>query len=157
MESRTRDMIGLVGWVALSFAAGAIGAQFMPGAWYTELTKPSWNPPSAVFGPVWTLLYAMMGTAAWLVWRRHGFAGARTELLLFGSQLVLNAAWSFLFFGAHRIGLALLDIIALLVLILVLVRLFGRIERWAGWLMIPYAAWVAFAAALNTSIWQLNR
>lgn len=155
--TRSRDLLGLAGWVLLSFAAGAIGSQFMPDAWYLELTKPSWNPPGWVFGPVWTTLYAMMGTAAWLVWRREGFAEARTELLLFVGQVVLNAAWSWLFFGAHRIGLALLDIIALLIMILILVRLFGRIDRRAGWLMIPYAAWVAFATALNTSIWQLNR
>ncbi len=155
--SKGRDVAGLVGWLILSFTAAAIGTQFMPDAWFAALAKPTWNPPNAVFGPVWTVLYTMMGTAAWLVWRRDGFRGGSPALVLFLSQLVLNAAWSFLFFGAHRIGYALLDIIALLVLILMLVRRFGQVDRRAGWLMVPYAAWVAFATALNTSIWQLNR
>lgn len=155
--SKTRDLSGLFGWVILSFVAAAIGSQFMPDAWYMALAKPPWNPPNAVFGPVWTLLYTMMGTAAWLVWRRDGFRGGSTALVLFLGQLVLNAAWSYLFFGAHQIGYALLDIVALLVLIVTLIRLFGRVDRRAGWLMVPYAMWVAFATALNASIWQLNR
>lgn len=155
--SKTRDFAGLFGWVILAFTALAIGSQFMPDAWFAALAKPSWNPPNTVFGPVWTVLYAMMGTAAWLVWRRDGFRGGTPALALFLSQLVLNAAWSYLFFGAHRTGYALVDIIVLLVLIVILIRLFGRIDRRAGWLMVPYAAWVAFATALNTSIWQLNR
>ncbi len=155
--SKGRDVAGLCVWLILSFTAAAIGTQFMPDAWFVALAKPSWNPPNAVFGPVWTALYTMMGTAAWLVWRRDGFRGGSPALVLFLSQLVLNAAWSYLFFGAHQIGYALLDIIALLGLILMLVRLFGTAERRAGWLMVPYAAWVAFATALNFSIWQLNR
>lgn len=155
--SKTRDVAGLAGWVIVAFTAAAIGSQFMPDVWYESLAKPSWNPPNSVFGPVWTVLYTMMGTAAWLVWRRGGFRGGSVALVLFGSQLVLNAAWSYLFFGAHHIGYALLDIVALLVLIVMLIWRFGRIDRRAGWLMVPYAAWVAFATALNASIWQLNR
>ncbi|HET9066152.1 MAG TPA: TspO/MBR family protein [Gemmatimonadales bacterium] len=155
--SKTRDVAGLAGWVIVAFTAAAIGSQFMPDVWYESLAKPSWNPPNSVFGPVWTVLYTMMGTAAWLVWRRGGFRGGSVALVLFGSQLVLNAAWSYLFFGAHYIGYALLDIVALLVLIVMLIWRFGRIDRRAGWLMVPYAAWVAFATALNASIWQLNR
>jgi tryptophan-rich sensory protein len=91
--------LGLLAWLAVSFAAGWIGSRYLPGAWYASLAKPSWTPPSAVFGPVWSVLYVLMGTAAWLVWRRTGFGGARAALALFVVQLVLNAPWSYLFLG----------------------------------------------------------
>jgi tryptophan-rich sensory protein len=151
-----RDIPGLLAWLLLSFAAGAIGSQYMPGPWYAALAKPAWTPPGAVFAPVWTMLYALMGVAAWLVWRRRGIAGASVALAAFIAQLVLNALWSYLFFGMHRIGLALLDIVVLWVMILVVGALFWREDRRAGAMMVPYLAWVGFAACLNFAIWCMN-
>lgn len=156
MVSTVRSIAGLTGWLLISFSAGGIGSQFTPGAWYDALAKPAWTPPGAVFGPVWTVLYALMGVAAWLVWRRRGFAGAGPALAVFLAQLVLNALWSYLFFGAQRIDAALLDIAALWLLILVTAVLFWREDRRAGALLLPYLAWVGFAAALNFAIWRLN-
>ena len=152
-----RQAIGLVGWLLISFAAAGIGSRFMPGPWYQSLAKPSWNPPAAVFGPVWTLLYILMGVSAWFVWKKDGFRGARLALSLFVGQLVLNALWSYLFFGLQRISAALADILALWILILVVTVLFWRKVRAAGALMIPYLAWVGFASALNFTLWRMNR
>ncbi len=151
-----RRWLGLVGWLVVTFAAAGVGARFMPGPWYDALVKPAWTPPGAVFGPVWTALYTMMAMAAWAVWRQAGFGGAGTALALYVGQLVLNAAWTFLFFGLHRVGLALVDIVALWFLILAVTVLFWRQVRWAGWLMLPYLVWVGFATALNAALWRLN-
>jgi tryptophan-rich sensory protein len=129
----------------------------MPGAWYASLAKPSWNPPNAIFGPVWSVLYVLMGVAAWLVWRKAGFSNAGAALILFVVQLVLNALWSYLFFGLHRPDMAFLDIVALWVVILVVAALFWRVDRIAGGLMVPYVAWVTFASYLNFVLWRLNR
>lgn len=150
-------LLGLGGWLALSFAAGWIGSRFRPGAWYAALSKPAWNPPDAIFAPVWTLLYALMAVAAWIVWRRAGFSGAGLALGLFVVQLALNALWSYLFFGLHRIDLALLEILVLLLAILIVTLLFWRHDRRAGALLLPYLAWVGFAACLNLALWRLNR
>jgi len=152
----TRALLGLVGWLVISFAAGGIGSRFLPGAWYESLAKPAWNPPAAVFAPVWSVLYALMGIAAWLVWRRGGFGGAGAALGAFVAQLVLNALWSYLFFGLRRPDLAFLDIVILWVLILVTVVLFWRVDRLASALLWPYLAWVGFAAVLNFTLWRLN-
>ncbi len=151
-----RNLLGLAGWLVASFAAGWIGSRYLPGEWYAGLAKPSWTPPSAVFAPVWLSLYALMGVAAWLVWRRAGFAGAGPALGLFLGQLVLNALWSYLFFGLHRPGTAFLEIVVLWLLILAVAVLFGRESRAAGVMLVPYLAWVGFAAALNFAIWRLN-
>jgi len=153
----TESAIGLAGWLAASFATAWIGSRYMPGVWYASLVKPSWNPPNAIFGPVWTVLYVLMGVAAWLVWRRAGFAGTGGAALgLFVVQLVLNALWSYLFFGLHRPGIALLDIVVLWVAILIVMVLFWREDRVAGALMLPYLAWVGFASFLNFVLWRLN-
>ena len=154
--NRTIAWLGLPGWLLLPFAAAAVGTRFMPGAWYASLVKPAWNPPNWIFGPVWTLLYVLMGVAAWLVWRRVGWSGARLALGLFIVQLVLNAAWSWLFFGLHRPDLAFVDICALWGLILAVAVLFGRVDRLAAALLVPYLAWVGFATVLNFTIWRLN-
>lgn len=156
MISFGKSAFGLMGWLVVSFAAAAAGSRFLPGAWYATLTKPAWNPPAAVFAPVWTVLYASMGVAAWLVWRRAGFVGARAALAAFGVQLVLNALWSYLFFGLHRPGVALADIGALWIVILVVAVLFWRVDWRAGALMVPYLAWVGFASCLNFVLWRLN-
>ena len=152
----SKNTLGLVGWLLVSFSAAWIGSRFMPGAWYASLAKPSWNPPNAIFAPVWSVLYVLMGVAAWLVWRRAGFSGAGVSLALFVVQLVLNALWSYLFFGLHRPDIAFFDIVALWVMILVVTVLFWRVDRLAGGLMLPYVVWVTFASYLNYVLWRLN-
>ncbi|NLD56212.1 MAG: tryptophan-rich sensory protein [Burkholderiaceae bacterium] len=118
--------------------------------------RPEWAPPSSVFGPVWTVLYALMGIAAWLVWRERHTPGSRRALLLFGAQLVLNTLWSWLIFAWHQGGLAFLDIVVLWLLIVLTIVDFWRIRPLAGALLLPYLAWVTYAAALNLAVWRLN-
>ena len=152
----TKSILGLLGWLGVTFAAAWAGSRFMPGAWYAALSKPAWNPPNAIFAPVWSVLYGLMAVAAWLVWRRAGFSGAGAALGLFAVQLILNALWSYLFFGRHQPGLAFGDIVVLWVAILSVVLLFWRVDRVAGALLLPYLAWVGFAAYLNFTLWRLN-
>jgi len=150
-----RQWLGLFGWIAVCFAAAGIGAQVTDPAWYQTLERPAWAPPAWLFGPVWTVLYLLMGIAAWLVWSRDGFAGARLALSLFLVQLVFNAAWTWLFFGLRRPGLAFAEILILWGLILATVVAFKRHRRAAAWLLAPYVIWVTYAAMLNASLWQL--
>ncbi len=124
--------------------------------WYKTLDKPSWNPPNNIFGPVWTLLYILMGISAALVWNSH-HALKKQALGLFLIQFILNLLWSYIFFGRQNILLALVDIIALWVMIIVTIVYFYRIHRLAAWLLIPYLLWVSFATVLNFSIYLLNR
>jgi benzodiazapine receptor len=151
-----RQGLTLLGFIAICLAAGALGAAITAPAiptWYAGLAKPSFNPPDWLFGPVWTALYLMMAVAAWLVWRR---GAARAALLLFALQLVLNSAWSLLFFGIHRVDLALIDIVVLLAAIVATTLAFRRASTIAALLFVPYIAWVSFAMALNIAIWRLN-
>ncbi len=158
--SKTKSILGLLGWIALSQMTGVVGGLFTAPSvrtWYPELEKPSFSPPNWVFGPVWTVLYALMGVAAWLVWKNAvGKPIARAGLWIFGIQLVLNALWSVVFFGLREPMWAWMELIALWIAILVTADHFIRINRWAGLLMIPYLAWVTFAGVLNYYIWQLN-
>ncbi|WP_035612752.1 TspO/MBR family protein [Haloferula sp. BvORR071] len=149
-------ILGLAGWIALCFVAPALGAFAMPDTWYASLQKPSWNPPAWLFGPVWTALYITMAVAAWLVWRRGGFALQRVPLTWFLVQLALNAAWTPLFFGLHRPDLAFADIVLLWLAIIVTITVFRRVHRGAGWLLVPYLAWVSFASVLNFTLWRMN-
>jgi tryptophan-rich sensory protein len=155
-----RDALGLGAFlivcIAVSGLGGAITATSV-GTWYQALEKPSFNPPDWVFAPVWTALYLMMAIAAWRAWRRTRIAARGTALSVFAVQLVLNLTWSLLFFGLQRIDLALVEIVILLVVIGVNTVLFWRIDRLAGALFVPYLLWVAYAAALNASLWLLNR
>jgi len=151
-----KPLIGLIFWIGISLTAGWIGSRFLPGEWYASSVKPSWNPPSFVFAPVWSVLYVLIGLAAWLVWRRSGFMGASGALGLFLFQLFLNALWSYLFFGLHRPDLAFIDAVALLLAILMNVLTFRRVSKPAGLLMLPYLFWVGFASVLNLQIWRLN-
>jgi benzodiazapine receptor len=152
-----RRAVGLILWMVVSLAAGWFGSRFMPGEWYARLVKPSWTPPSSVFAPVWSTLYILMGVAAWLVWRRVGFAGAPVALALFGFQLVLNALWSYLFFGLHRPAIAFVDIVVLWLAILATTIGFWRVSVPAGVLLLPYLCWVTLASALNLQLWRLNQ
>jgi tryptophan-rich sensory protein len=151
-----RSGLVLAGLALACFGVSATGAAFPPGEWYASLAKPSWTPPSWIFPPVWTLLYASMAVAAWLVWREAGFAGARTAFVLFGGQLALNGAWSWIFFGLHEPGWAFVDIVLLKLAILGTIIAFFVHRPAAGLLLIPYWAWVTFALWLNLSLWQMN-
>jgi len=151
-----RRWLGLPGWMVLSFSAALFGGLFTPGEWYASLKKPAWNPPGWVFGPVWTSLYTMMAVAAWLVWRRGGFVVQRRPLTLFLVQLALNAAWTPVFFGLRRPGLAFAEIVLLWLAILLTIRAFWPVTRAAAGLLAPYLAWVSFASLLNFTLWRLN-
>ncbi|HOX08321.1 MAG TPA: tryptophan-rich sensory protein [Planctomycetota bacterium] len=143
--------------VAVSFSASLPGVFFQPGEWYAGLRKPALTPPGWVFGAVWPALYAMMGVAAWQLWRHGGFSGRNAAAFgLFALQLALNAAWTVLFFGLHRPGLALIELTLLWLAILATLLLFWRRDAAAGALLLPYLAWVSFAAYLNWSFWRLN-
>lgn len=145
----------LVVWLAISFVPAAVGAAFPAPEYYARLDRPPWAPPGWLFGPVWTVLYAMMGVAAWLVAKRGG-AGTRPALGLFGTQLVLNAAWTPIFFGLRNPGLALVEIGVMWVAIAATVVAFLARRTAAGALLLPYLAWVSFAALLNFEIWRRN-
>ena len=138
------------------FVAAAVGAVASVDApsFYAQLNKPSWAPPAGVFGPVWTVLYALMGVAAWLVWRSPG--PKRAALTLFGAQLAANALWSWLFFAWHRGALAAVEILVLLALIVAMIVAFWRISRLAALLMVPYLLWVSFASVLTWAVWRSN-
>ena len=150
------QILALGGWLLLTFLTALSGAFFMPGEWYDRLIKPWWNPPNWVFPIVWTVLYIMIANAAWLVWRAKGFSGAGFALQLFIAQLVVNALWSYLFFGLHSPFLALLDVIVMWLMILATLIAFWQVNLLAGILMIPYLVWVSIAAFLNFTIWRLN-
>lgn len=160
---RTRRWWALAGWLALPLLAGAAGAVASLDAreFYAALVRPAWAPPGGAFGPVWTALYLMMGTAAWLVWQAEPATAPlaearRTGLRLFVVQLALNAAWTWLFF-AWRLGAAALgEIVTLWAFIAATAWCFGRARRIAGWLLVPYLAWVTFATALTWALWRAN-
>ena len=146
----------LIGWLALSFVPALIGYRFPAPDYYARLDKPSWAPPGWLFGPVWTLLYALIGAAAWLVAGRS-VPGARSPLVLWGVQLGLNATWTPVFFGLRAPGLALVNIGLLWLAIVGTVVAFFSRRPAAGALLLPYLGWVSFATALNFAIWRRNR
>lgn len=150
--------LGLLASLGLTFAAAAVGAtaSVRAGAFYGQLIRPAWAPPGWLFGPVWSALYLLMALAAWRIWRARGFRRAAPALALYLAQLVLNALWSWLFFAWHRGGAASLEILLLWTLILATVLAFARIQRLAALLLLPYLAWVTFAAILCVAIWRLN-
>ncbi len=156
--TKQKQIVGFIGWIILSFIAAAVGgaASIKAGTFYAQLLRPDWAPPAPIFGPVWTVLYALMGISAWLVWRVGGFRAAKSALTLFLVQLALNALWSWLFFGWHRGALAFVDILLLWTLIVATLIAFWQIRPLAGAMLVPYLLWVSFACALNYSVWQLN-
>jgi tryptophan-rich sensory protein len=153
------NALSLMVFVVIVAAVAAAGAAFTPGPWYADLTKPDWTPPAGLFGPVWTALYATIAVAGWLAWRRRDSVESRraqAAFAFFGLQLVLNALWSFFFFGLRRPDIAFADIVLLWLAILANVLLFYGLRPAAGLLLLPYFAWVSFAARLNLAIWRLN-
>jgi tryptophan-rich sensory protein len=157
-----KNVIRLLVACGVSLGAGLVGSLVMIGggsrSWYAALAKPSFTPPNWAFGPVWTVLYLLMGIAAFLVWRKGlASAGVKTALAWFLVQLGLNAVWTPVFFGLHRIGLALVVIVLLWAAIVATTHRFFRILRPAGLLLVPYLLWVSFATVLNASLWRLNR
>jgi translocator protein len=152
------QLAALVGWLALSFATAAIGAvaSANAGDFYAELTRPEWAPPAWLFGPVWTVVYALMGVSAWLVWRTCGFARSGHAYVVFVTQLSANALWSWVFFNWHQGAMAFVEIMILWGLIAATIVAFWRLHMTAALLLLPYLAWVTFAAVLNFSLWQLN-
>lgn len=161
MSGRSRGFLGLVAAIGVPLIVGGLGAIPTSSAiptWYRSLKKPAWNPPAWVFGPVWTLLYTLMGTAAWLVWRRGPEReDVRAALGLFGGQLALNGLWSPIFFGLRNPGLALAEIVPLWGVLAATMAQFFRVRPVAGLLLLPYLAWTSFAMTLNAEIWRLNR
>lgn len=161
-ETRTkenrRDWLMLTAFIVVTFGA-SFAATFSGSGnteWYRSIAKPTWNPPSWIFGPVWTVLYFTIGIAGWLVWRKSGFRGARWALAIFGVQLVINAAWSPVFFGLGRPDLAFILILVLIAAILATMVAFRKHDRRAAWMLFPYLLWVSFATVLNYAIMMLN-
>ena len=148
-----RSLLALTGFILIAFCAPLAGMISPPGDWYASLAKPSWNPPPWIFGPVWTALYLMMAVAAWLVWKRVGW---QRPLWLYFTQLLLNAAWTPVFFGARETGWALVVILFLWAAILCTLLAFRHVNKVAGWMMVPYLAWVSFATVLNFTLWRMN-
>jgi tryptophan-rich sensory protein len=155
----TVKALALFGFIAVCLGAAGLGAMATApeiGGWYSTLRKPSWNPPNAAFGPVWTTLYLMMAVAGWLMWSVAGLRASTVQLALFTIQLVLNVAWSWIFFRLHRPDYAFAEIIVLWIAIAATMAAFFRRSTAAGWLLVPYLVWVSFAVCLNFAIWQLN-
>jgi tryptophan-rich sensory protein len=154
--SNQRSVLGAIVAIVITFGAAFVGSRFPVDEWYTALAKPSWNPPNWLFGPVWSILYLLIAISVWLVWRKEVLRAAILPLIVFLLQLVLNAAWSWLFFGLHELGYAFVEIVVLWVAIVVNTILFWRINPISGILLLPYLAWVTFASVLNYTIWRLN-
>lgn len=154
-----RGWRSLLLWLAVCYGVSAVGALVTAHAvatWYQGLAKPGLNPPDWVFGPVWTALYGVMAVAAWLVWTAPDSGVRRRGIVWFCAQLAVNLLWSFAFFGARMLALGLVDIVAMWLLIATTMLVFFRVRRAAGWLMVPYLAWVTLAGYLNWAIWVLN-
>lgn len=155
---RNHSLLVLFGFLALALAVGFAGGHVTApniASWYNGLAKPIYSPPNWVFAPVWTSLYILMAVAAWRAWRIQGFKSRALALWL--AQLVLNFAWSFIFFGNHAPGPAMAELIVLWVIVFFTLITFARIDKAAGWLLVPYLAWISFAGLLNYGVWQLNR
>ena len=145
--------------ILIAQAAGIIGSIFTVSSinsWYNTIAKPSWNPPSWIFGPVWISLYTLMGIAAYLIWCSKKSTQRNNALGIYGIQLLLNSTWSILFFGIKRPDLAFVEVLVLLTMIILTIIKFDKISRTASVLLAPYLAWVSLATILNYNIWQLN-
>ncbi len=152
------NWLGLLIFFILCFGAAGVGGWITSssvGTWYATINKPPWNPPNGVFAPVWLTLYSLMAISIWRVWKKVGWA--HQTITLFFVQLLLNVAWSAMFFGMRQLGLACAEITVVWMVGLVTLILLWRVDRWAGILAVPYMVWVSFAVFLNFTIWQLNR
>ncbi len=153
-----KNVAGLLGWLAITFVAAGLGAiaSANAGSFYGQLARPAWAPPGWLFAPVWTLLYLLMGVAAWLVWRQRRLGETRVALSIYVVQLAANALWTWLFFAWRQGAAAFGEILVLWALIAATLLLFWRIRRIAGALLVPYLAWVSFATALTFAVWKRN-
>jgi len=145
--------------ILIALSAGFIGSFFTTpsiSTWYAFINKPSFSPPNWLFAPVWTLLYILMGIAAFLIWQKRDNQKTKQALRFYGTQLILNALWSIIFFGMHNPGLAFLEIIFLWIFIFLTLIKFYKINKTAGLLFVPYLAWISFALILNYAVWMLN-
>jgi len=147
------EAMSLIVFCSLVAVAALSGAFFKPGEWYDRLKKPDWNPPKWVFPVVWTVLYAFIAIAGWLIWQE---AGTGLVLAIWGLQLILNAAWSYFFFGIRRMDWAFWDVTGLVIAVLAFIIAAWPISMWAALLFLPYLAWVGTAALLNWTVWKLN-
>lgn len=145
--------LSFAGFFLVTLAAAAVGSIFMPGPWYETLAKPSWTPPNWLFPPAWTVLYILIAIAGWRVYSVQGFGPA---VFVWGLNLAINAAWSYIMFGQHQIGLAAVDVTALWLTIVAFIVLAWPVDRTAALLFVPYLVWVTYAAALNFAIWRMN-
>lgn len=155
MNNTVKLIIAIAVPLLVGFSAGQFTAAEIP-TWYASIKKPSWNPPSWVFAPVWTTLYVMMGIAWFLIWKAPATEMKKWGMILFVLQLVLNFFWTFIFFAKHQPGAAFIEIVVLWLAILCTIIAFSKINKTAAWLLVPYISWVSFAAILNYTIWQLN-
>lgn len=149
-------LLAIAGCVFLTGFLGSLVTDVSPGSWYTLIRKPSWNPPSWVFGPVWTALYILIAVSGWLLWRKHRTYGAKMPIAFFVLQLVLNALWSVLFFGLESPLLAAMEILLLWLVIGAYIATSKRVDSTASLLFVPYWLWVSFASVLTFSILSLN-
>ncbi|MGV3595511.1 MAG: TspO/MBR family protein [Sediminibacterium sp.] len=151
--------IKLISSIALCVLLGSVGGLVTVNEipnWYATLNKPSFNAPNWLFGPVWTTLYVLMGISVYLIWKQPVSKERNKALQLFILQFILNFCWSFIFFGLHATGWALIEMIALWILILLSILYFAKHSKTAAWLLVPYISWVSFALLLNAAIWKLN-
>ena len=148
------DTIALFGFFGAVFVVASSGAYFKPGDWYENLAKPPWNPPNWLFPVAWSVFYTLIAISGWLVWRQVGFGPA---LAVYGVHLLLNAAWSAIFFGLKRPGWAFAELVVFWLSIVATIVVFAPISATAAWLLAPYLVWGSFAGVLNWSIWQRNR
>lgn len=155
-HSKTVNFLVLIGFIVACHAAGLVGTLFGNQGFYQELRQPSWAPPSSLFGPAWTVLYTLMGTAGFLLWKQPASPARRTALIMFGIQLFLNAIWTPIFFGAEQIGLAFAVIFVTVFVIGASTVLFWKVSRAASYLFVPYLSWVSYAMVLNYALWRLN-
>lgn len=157
-RSSLAQFTGLLGWLAVVLVAAAVGAvaSMDSSTFYAQLVRPAWAPPASAFGPVWSVLYLLMGVAAWLVWRAPDRGPRRAALAVFVVQLAANALWTWLFFAWRLGALAFVEVLALWVLIAITAALFWQVRRLAAVLLLPYLAWVTLACALTGSVWRNN-
>lgn len=149
-------IISIVLCIGVGALAGYITSGESSGEWFINLNKPSFQPPDWLFGPVWTILYILLGFSLWKVWSKPNSRERNIAITIFFAQLLFNFLWSIMFFSWHSTGLAVIDIILLWILILATIFSFAKLSKTAAWLLVPYILWVTFATILNWTIWRMN-